>query len=202
MGKKMNGNTLSLPPHYNMERTIDLAQDKHLNVLIQSCFVLITGILIGLALWTGLPLSSTLNPFLSFFITVVLVLVYMALHETMHAVFIKIFSRSRPAYRIRFPFLSVGSEAYFNRRSFIVIALAPVTIWGAALISLLALVPNPLFLSVYILMIVNFAGSAGDYIQAYIALTSPADTLFQDNGKATALYTPQGNKKDSEIRDP
>ena len=72
MGKKMNENTLSLPPHYNIERTIDLAQDKHLNVLIQSCFVLITGILIGLALWAGLPLSSTLNPFLSFFITVVL----------------------------------------------------------------------------------------------------------------------------------
>src|SRR5690606_32150798 len=136
-----------------------------------------------------LPLSRTLNPFLSFLITVVLVFVYIALHESVYSVFIQIFCRSCPAYRIRFPFLSVGSEAYFNRRSFIIIALAPVTIWGAALISLLALVPNPLFLSVYILMIVNFAGSAGDYIQAYIALTSPADTLFQDNGKATALFT-------------
>ena len=195
MGKKMNENTLSLPPHYHIERTINLAQDKHLNVLIQSCFVLITGILIGFALWADLPLSNSLNPLFSFLITVGLVLVYMALHEAMHAVFIKIFSDSRPVFRIRFPFLSVGSEAYFNRRSFIIIALAPATIWGVVLISLLVVVTNFLFLSVFILVVVNFAGSAGNYVQAYIALTSSANTLFQDNGKATALFTPEGNKK-------
>lgn len=197
MEKKMNENTLILPPHYRLERTIDLAQDKQLNVLIQFCFVLITGVLIGLAFWADLPLSSTLHPLFSFLITMGLVLVYMALHEAMHAVFITIFSRTRPVYRIRFPFLTVGSEAYFNRRSFIIIALAPVTIWGAVLISLLTIVPDYLFLSVFIVAIVNFAGSAGDYIQAFIALTSPAETFFQDSGKATALFTPNGNKKDS-----
>lgn len=139
--------TFVLPADYVVLRKVNLAKDKHINLVIQLCFVFITMTLIGFALWTGLPLANDINPFFSLVITIFLVLIYMSLHELTHAFFIKIFSKRRPSFRIRFPFLSVGSEAYFNRRSFIAIALAPVLIWGALLILLLFFVPLQIFLS-------------------------------------------------------
>ena len=189
-------NSVTLPADYQAIRKVNLSEDKQINQMIQFCFVFITGLLIIFALWFGLPLSTGTNPFFSFLITVVLVLIYMAFHELTHAVFIKIFSHSRPSFTVRFPFLSVGSQAYFNRKSFLVIALAPGLLWGTVLIILLFLVPDRIFLSLYILLIVNFAGSSGDYIQAYIAFKSPAETLFQDNGKETTLFVPADSKKD------
>ena len=188
--------TGTLPAGYQAKRTFDMAKDKQLNMVIQFSFLFITGFLIGFALWIGLPLSTNLNPFLSFLVTVLLVLIYMSLHELTHTLFIKIFSGSLPSFRIRFPFLSVGSEAVFKRSEFIVIALAPVLLWGALLIILLFVIPERFFLSIFALVIVNFAGSGGDYVQAYIAFNSPAHTLFQDNGKETTLFIPAENEKD------
>lgn len=188
--------TGTLPAGYQAKRTFDMAKDKQLNMVIQFSFLFITGFLIGFALWIGLPLSTDLNPFLSFLVTVLLVLIYMSLHELTHTLFIKIFSGSLPSFRIRFLFLSVGSEAVFKRSEFIVIALAPVLLWGALLIILLFVIPERFFLSIFALVIVNFAGSGGDYVQAYIAFNSPAHTLFQDNGKETTLFIPAENEKD------
>ena len=188
--------TSTLPAGYQAKRTFDMSKDKQLNMVIQFSFLFITGVLIGVALWVGLPLSTDLNPFLSFLVTVLLVLIYMSLHELTHTLFIKIFSGSLPSFRIRFPFLSVGSEATFKRSEFIVIALAPVLLWGALLIILLFVIPERFFLSIFILVIVNFAGSGGDYVQAYIAFNSHAHTLFQDNGKKTTLFIPAENEKD------
>ncbi|WP_298826937.1 DUF3267 domain-containing protein [uncultured Planococcus sp.] len=193
MNRQVTG---TLPAGYEAKRTFNLAKDKHLNGMIQFSFLFITGVLISLALWTGLPLSTDLNPFLSFLVTVLLVLIYMAFHELTHALFIKFFSGSRPSFRIRFPFLSVGSEAVFKRGNFIVIALAPVLLWGTLLIILLLVIPERFFLSIFIVVIVNFAGSGGDYVQASIAFNSPAHTLFQDNGKETTLFVPSENEKD------
>lgn len=191
-----NGNTSSLPTGYEVIRKINLAEDKRINLTIQLCFIFITAILIGFAFWARLPLSNDLNPFFSFLITIFLVLVYMALHELTHAFFIKVFSGRRPSFRIRLPFLSVGSETYYNRKSFVIIAIAPAFIGGISLILLLFLVPTQIFISFYILLIVNFAGSAGDYVQAYIAINSPANVLLQDNGKETSLFMPSDSKKD------
>ena len=193
MNRQITG---TLPAGYEAGRTINLTKDKQLNMVIQFSFLFITGVLIGFALWTGSPLSTDLNPFLSFLVTILLVLIYMAFHELTHALFIKIFSGSRPSFRIRFPFLSVGGEAIFKRRDFIVIALAPVLLWGSLLLILLFIIPERFFLSIFALVIVNFAGSGGDYVQAYIAFNSPAHTLFQDNGKETTLFIPAENEKD------
>lgn len=193
MNRQITG---TLPAGYQAKRTFDMAKDKQLNTVIQFLFLFITGVLIGFALWVGLPLSTDLNPFSSFLVTVLLVFIYMALHELTHALFIKIFSGTLPSFRIRFPFLSVGSEAVFKQSHFIVIALAPVLLWGALLIIMLFIIPERSFLSIFIVMIVNFAGSGGDYVQAYIAFNSPAYTLFQDNGKETTLFVPAENEKD------
>lgn len=190
-------NSFVLPTDYKVLRKVNLAKDKKFNLVIQLCFIFIAVILIAFAFRTDLPLSNGMNPFLSFLITIFLVLVYMSLHELTHALFIQFFSDSRPSFRFRFPFLSVGSESYFNRKSFMIIALAPVVIWGILLISLLLIVPHQIFLSIYVLLILNFAGSGGDYVQAYIGITSPPETLLQDNGKITTLYIPADSKKRS-----
>lgn len=190
-----NENTSTLPADYKAVRKVNLAKDKNIYLIIQLCFIFITVVLIGFAFWADLPLSNSMNPLFSFLTTIFMALVYMSLHELTHAFFINIFSGRRPSFRIRFPFLSVGSKTYFNRKSFIIIALAPVLIWGITLTILLFIVPLQVFLSFYILLIINFAGSAGDYIQAYIAFKSPMESLLQDNGKETTLYMPEKHKK-------
>ncbi|WP_142826062.1 DUF3267 domain-containing protein [Planococcus soli] len=190
-----NGDIFILPANYKVRRKVNLSKDKHINLVIQLCFIVIAGILMGLAFWIGFPLSNSIGLLPSLLVTVILILVYMSLHELTHAFFIKVFSGRLPSFRIRFPFLSIGSEAYFNRKKFIIIALAPVLVWGITLAALLFVVPSQIFFSVYILFIVNFAGSAGDYVQTYIALKAPTATLFQDNGIETTIYMLADNKK-------
>ncbi|MDQ0429002.1 fatty acid desaturase [Planomicrobium stackebrandtii] len=190
-----NEDIFILPANYKVVRKVNLSKDKHINLVIQLCFIVIAGILMGLAFWIGFPLSNSMDLLPSLLVTVILILMYMSLHELTHAFFIKFFSGRLPSFRIRFPFLSIGSEAYFNRKKFIIIALAPALVWGITLAALLFVVPSQIFFSVYILFIVNFAGSAGDYVQSYIALKAPTATLFQDNGIETTIYMLADNKK-------
>ena len=115
----------------------------------------------------------------------------MALHELTHGVFMKLLSGVKPVYFARFPFLCTGSTAYFNKKSFIIVALAPVVLWGTFLIAVLLLLPSDFFLSVYIIIGLNFAGAAGDYFQVYATSKLPSSALIQDNGKETSVYLPK-----------
>ncbi|MBT2570464.1 hypothetical protein [Planococcus sp. ISL-110] len=105
-----NGNTFSLPADYEVMRTINLAKDKSINLMIQLFFIFITVVLIGFALWIGLPSSNNMNPFFSFLFTVSLVLIYMALHELTHAFFIKVFSDDVLLFRFVFLFFQSAAK--------------------------------------------------------------------------------------------
>ena len=48
--------------------------------------------------------------------------VYMAVHELTHGVFVKLFSGVKPVYFARFPFLCTGNTAFFNKTSFVTVA--------------------------------------------------------------------------------
>lgn len=50
-----------------------------------------------------------------------------------------------------------GSEAYFTKKRYFIIALAPVAVWGVVLLALCMLVPAPWFWTVYLIQIGNIA---------------------------------------------
>jgi len=190
MIKNTAQNTLSLPASYRLNGIMDLKEDKKINMSIQITFALIVFCLIGLAKWFDFPTQNRWNTFISIAVTVMMIVVYVAVHELTHGFFIKLFSGVKPVYFALFPFVCTGSPAYFNKKSFIVIALAPVVLWGVFLIALLRILPSDFFLSVYIVIGLNFAGAAGDYFQVYATLRLPSLALIQDKGKETSIFLP------------
>jgi hypothetical protein len=82
-----------------------------------------------------------------------------------------------------------GSEAYFNKKSYIIIALAPVVIWGAVLGVLCAVLPQSWFWVVYLIQIGNISGAAGDFYVTFKFLKLPKDILVNDTGVAMTVYT-------------
>ena len=183
-------NTLALPAGYRLQTAMDLKKDRKINASIQVCFVMVMALMFILARRLQLPLQSgwgtgTLIP-----VTVLMAFAYIALHELTHGVAMKLLSGAKPVYFPRFPFVCTGSAAYFNRGSFILIALAPVILWGAILIALLLLLPPDFSLSVYIVIGLNFAGAAGDYFQTWAILKLPKSALIQDTGKVTGVFLP------------
>ncbi|MGI6170095.1 MAG: DUF3267 domain-containing protein [Christensenellales bacterium] len=156
-------NTPILPANYQLHGTMDLKKDKKINIGIQVTFILVVVCMIGLAKWLNFPTESNWGTGIRILATVLMGVVYMIVHELTHGVFMKLFSKVKPVYFVRFPFLCTGSAAYFNKKNFIIIALAPVVLWGAFLIAMLTVHPSDFFLSVYIIIGLNFAGAAGDY---------------------------------------
>lgn len=181
-------NTSVLPEAYQFSHTFDLKKDKKVSLFIQITFIVIALIIVGLALLFRFPVQNELNTTLMILLTFGLVMIYSIIHELTHGAFIHILSKKKPTYEIRFPYLSTGSKAYFTIKSFIVIALAPVVIWGLLLILGLLFVPQDFFLSLYIVLGVNFAGAAGDYIQVYYISKLPRHAIIQDNGTETKVY--------------
>lgn len=186
----MIGNKNILPPGYGARTKIDLKTDRRIAAGIQAAFVAIAAALVGLALVLGLPLSSGFSIWVTTAMTVAACLGYMVVHELTHAGLLRLFSAMRPTIALRFPYLIVGGRTYLNRRSFLLVDLAPVILWGLVLVTLLVTLPEQFFLSVYIVTILNFAGSAGDYFQAYAIAQLPPTALIQDDGRVTTVYLP------------
>lgn len=185
-------NTPHLPAGYQIHGTLDLKENKKASLAIQLVFVLIVLAMVGLAVWQGFPAPRAWSTGMVILVTVLMAFAYIALHELTHGVAMKAFSGVRPVYLFRFPFAATGSTAYFNKPSFIIIALAPVALWGAVLIALLSWLPAELFTSIYIVLGLNFAGAAGDYVQVYLVSKLPRTALIQDDGKQTRVFLPKG----------
>lgn len=190
----MTGDKISttdeLPVHYRVHTRVDLRADRTAAVLVQVVFVLVAGTMIGGALAFGFPFGNGGHTGVLVGVTVVACVLYMVLHEVTHGVVMWWWSRTRPRYAVRFPFLTTGSEAYFTRTAAIVVALAPTVVWGVVLIGMLLVLPAAVLVPVYVVTVLNFAGSAGDYLQAYVFGTLPAAALIQDDGTHTTVFLP------------
>lgn len=113
---------------------------------------------------------------------------YIILHEIIHLIFMKIFSKEKISISIKSPTISVGSNAIFSKKQFSIIALAPVIILGILLVLLILFTSEEYTFLWSILLILNFAGSGGDYLQFFKIRKYPADTYFQDTSVETIIF--------------
>lgn len=185
---EMSVNSIMLPENYEERGTLDLKKDKKSGLAIQLLFGSIVVLMVVLARWLEFPVDSSWNTAVSILVTVGMAIAYIMVHELTHGIAIRLFSGVRADYFFRFPFVCTGSKAFFNKASFISIALAPVALWGIVLILLLLVLPSDYFLSMYILIGLNFAGSAGDYVQTYMISKLPPSALIQDDGKQSRVF--------------
>lgn len=156
--------------------------DKRPRLALSMLFLLIAGVGVGIILLT----KVYLNNIVPILVIILSVIGFIAIHELIHIIFMSIFSKGKINVSVRFPTIAVGSDAYFNKSQYIVIALAPVVVLGIiCLICLLLFSYKFLFA---MLLILNFAAATGDYILTFYALKQKKNTYFVDKAEKTMLY--------------
>ena len=109
-------------------------------------------------------------------------ILYIPLHELTHGVVMFALSGVPPKYGLKLPYAYAGSTVWFDRKSHILTALAPVVAWGAALQIAIARLPGEWFWPLWIVQISNLSGSAGDLYTAWALWRMKGDLLIQDTG--------------------
>ncbi len=187
-------NTFTLPNNYSKSLTIDLQKDKKLALLVNGLALIITIamfipaiILVPIGYFYNLdsPMKSLLNLLIIF----VCMVLYLVLHEFVHGIGIKHFSKKKANYGFTGLYAFAGSDCYFNKKSYIIIALAPVVVWGVVFALLNIFMPIEYFWFAYILQIINISGAAGDIYVTLKFCRLPSDILVQDTGVAMSVFT-------------
>lgn len=176
------------PDDYRIASTLDLKEDRRAAGTIRAGFAGAIAVMVGLAVVLDLPLNSPWNGSLVAVVTVASCVVYMVVHELTHGLLLWLLTGVRPSYAVRLPYLATGSQALLTKPVAIVVALAPLVLWGMLLLGLLPTLPAELFLTGYVVLALNLAASSGDVLQAWVISRLPQSALIRDDGRETAVY--------------
>lgn len=180
---------IGLPEGYRLSREIDLQKDKKLAFWLNAAaavamLALLLPVLpkLGALPWGAALLAPSLALLFGTF-------AYLVLHEWVHGIFIRLFCGQKAEYGFTGLYAFAGKKsAYFCKAHYIIIALAPVLIWGIVLAALCALAQGPWFLAAYLIQVMNLSGAAGDFYVVYLCLRAPAGLLVNDDGVSMRFY--------------
>ena len=183
-----------LPEGYTPLLTVDLQKDKKLAVLVNvlaiviAVIVMVPAMLWGPPIYTAFAFDSTGTLLAKMAVLLGGMVVYMVLHELVHGVFIRYYSGRRAKYGFTGMYAFAGSDAYFAKKPYIVIALAPIVVWGVVLAVVNILAPAGWFWIVYSIQIINLSGAAGDLYVTVRFRGLPDSVLVRDAGTSMTVY--------------
>lgn len=178
-----------LPMGYREVLSIDLQKDTKQALLVNGLAIAIAAVMLvpGFLLAPTFKIGGNLPTLAAFLVCAV---VYMVLHELVHGACMKLFG----AKRVRFGFTGLyafaGSEEYFKKGAYIVVALAPLVVLGAVLLALNIAAGMQYFWFVYLLQLINVSGAAGDLYVSFRFLRMPKDILVRDTGVSMTVFAP------------
>lgn len=185
----------TLPEAYREIYSIDLQKDKKMALRVNLLALFIALVLIVPMLFI-VPISSLfsmesgmLSYFIRFIALIVLMVLYMVLHELVHGIAMKICGTKKVKYGFTGMYAFAGSRDYYNKKSYIFIALAPIVFWGIVIALVNPFVPTEWFWIVYLLQIINLSGAAGDLFVTVKFSRLPRDILVQDYGVGMKVYS-------------
>ena len=185
----------NLPEGYSEIYSIDLQKDKKTAIIVNLLAVVIA-VLLMVPMHFIVPISSVfsmengLKSYIFRFCTfLVLMVLYMVLHELVHGIAMKICGTKKVKYGFTGMYAFAGSKDYYDKKSYIFIALAPVILWGIVLAVINPLVPIEWFWIVYLLQIINLSGAAGDLFVTVKFSRLPKDILIQDYGVGMKVFS-------------
>ena len=190
-------NCSTLPEGYAPILSLDLQKNKRQMLIVNIIGTLIAIAMLAVALpfvpfSTLFDMSAGLGMYaLRFGVLLAGMVVYILLHELVHGVLMRTLSGVKPRYGFTLMYAYAGSDAYFNKKSYLVIALAPVVIWGAVLAVVNTLVPTAWFWVVYLIQVVNLSGAGGDLYVTFKFCRLPRDILVRDTGVAMTVFAPR-----------
>lgn len=184
-----------LPAGYKEILSINLQKDKKLALLINLMGLFIM-LVMGIPMHFYIPIS-TLFDFSQgfgaycarFVVMIISIVLYMVLHELVHGIVMKMCGTKKIKYGFTGMYAFAGSDDYYDKKSYIIIALVPVVVWGIVLAIINCLVPENWFWVVYFIQISNISGAAGDmYVTARFS-KFPKDILVNDCGVGMTVYS-------------
>ena len=184
-----------MPESYREAFSIDLQKDKKLAILVNVLSIVIA-VLVAVPVHFIVPISTLFDlsqgllPYtLRFLVLLIAMVVYMVLHELVHGITMKCYGCSKVKYGFTGLYAFAGCDEYFPKLPYLVIALAPVVVWGIVLAVLSLLVPTSWFWVVYMIQIINLSGAAGDLYVTVRFSRLPKDILVKDVGIGMTVYT-------------
>ncbi|MBQ9842457.1 MAG: DUF3267 domain-containing protein [Clostridia bacterium] len=184
-----------LPRGYREIDSIDLQKNKKLSLLVNGVALLIV-LVMAIPMHFVVPMTTLFDMsqgygayFLRFGVLMAAIVVYMVLHELVHGITMKMCGTKKIKYGFTGVYAFAGSNDYYDKRSYIVIALAPIVVWGVVLLVLNLLVPVQWFWIVYWVQVSNISGAAGDLYVTYRFSRLPQDILVQDYGVGMTVYS-------------
>ena len=178
----------NLPDNYLLKLSVDLQNNKKqfwiVNIL---SFILIALLTILGCLFVPFSELFTLGS-IQWIIIFLGLLVYIVLHELVHGIFMWYYSEEKPFFGFTGAYAYAGSHCYYNKKQYIVIALAPIVLLGIVLL-ILNIIFKQYFWAIYFIQIMNISGAAGDLYVSYLFSKLPEDILIKDIGVSMDVFS-------------
>lgn len=185
----------SLPDGYKEIFKVDLMKNKAQAIFVNVA-ALIISVLMIVPMHFYIPITSFFDMTKGFgvyclrlILLLVLTLVYIMLHEAVHGIAMKCFGTKKVKYGYKVLYAYAGSDDYYGKIPYIIIALAPVIVWGLVILIINCLVPYEWFWLIYFIQIVNVSGAVGDLYVTFKFLGFPKDILVLDTGVSMTVYS-------------
>ena len=184
-----------LPQDYRAICAIDLQKNKKLALLVNGMALVIAALMVvpmhlTVSFATLFDMSRGMGAyFLRFGVLLVAIVTYMILHELVHGIVMKCCGTKQVKYGFTGIYAFAGSQDYYDKKSYITIALAPVIVWGLVLVVVQLLVSVEWLWVVYLVQICNISGAAGDLYVTVRFSRLPFDILVQDYGVGMTVYS-------------
>lgn len=183
-----------LPEDYGEIYSLNLQKDKRTAIIVNLLALAIAAVM-AVSMNFFVPVTSVFDMsggivryFLRFAALIVLMVLYMVLHELVHGIAMKLCGTKRVKYGFTGLYAFAGSEDYYDKKSYIFIALAPIVLWGTVLAAVNFFVPTEWFWIVYMIQIMNISGAAGDLFAAVKFSRMPKNILIQDSGVSMRVF--------------
>lgn len=188
-----------LPSGYKEILHIDMQNDKKMMIKVTVISLIIVAVMVIAAIPLHLfvcPVSAMFDMsagfgayFLRWGIFLAGMVVYMVLHELVHGITMKMYGTKKVKYGFTGMYAFAGSDDYYGKKPYVVIALAPIVVWGIVLAVLNFFVPADYFWIVYFIQLINISGAAGDLYVTVRFSKLPDDILVHDSGVSMTVYS-------------
>ena len=184
----------TLPDGYSELLSVDLKSNKKLFFGVNAAAILI-GLALVVPMLFFVPFSALFDfseglgmYCLRFGVLIVGLFAYIVLHELIHGITMKCFGTKKVQYGFSATYAFAGSDDYYAKIPYLVIALAPVAVFFVIFAILCPLLPPSWFWVVYLLQVSNLSGAAGDFYVTLKFFKLPKDILVRDSGVSMTVY--------------
>ena len=176
-----------LPSDYTPVMSVDLQNNKATATAVNIISILLMALMVVPVMFF-VPLALFASNLIGIVVLFAAYAAYIVLHELTHAAVMRQIKKKKVHFGFTGLYFYAGSNFYFDRKSYILIALAPVVLFGLIFGAINVYVPANWFWVVYLLQVFNISGAAGDFYVTFKFSRLPRDILIHDSGTAMTVF--------------